>query len=186
MDFNFITNIDTCYFVVPPLLYYSHIPTAIISLLLGIFIFLKAKRSVAVKLLLSILVLFSLWSALVLVLCLSPDSRMVLFFWSFINLIQMSISILTFYFAYVFLEEKTPPFKAKLFFSLLLFVYILFIPTSINLSSFNTQICEATQGSLINFYYFIEIITLLFFLSYLFKKIITVSKQDRRYVLKLL
>src|SRR3989338_2755974 len=183
MDFNFITNIDTCYFVVPPLLYYSHIPTAIISLLLGIFIFLKAKRSVAVKLLLSILVLFSLWSALDLVLWLSPDSRMVLFFWSFINLIQMSITILIFYFAYVFLERKNPPFWAKLFFSSLLFVYILFIPTSINLPGFNISICEAMQGSLTCYYYSIEIVTLLFLLFYLVKKIITVREQDRGYVL---
>src|SRR3990167_1983130 len=183
MEYNFFDNIQSCYFEVPSLLYYSHIPTALVSLFLAIFAFLKAKRSVAINLLLAIAFLFSLWSVLDLILWLSPDSRLVLFFWSFINLIQMSITILTFYFAYVFLEEKTPPFKAKLFFSLLLFVYILFIPTSINLSSFNTQICEATQGSLINFYYFIEIITLLFFLSYLFKKIITVSKQDRRYVL---
>src|SRR3989344_2434382 len=183
MDFNFITNIDTCYFVVPPLLYYSHIPTAIISLLLGIFIFLKAKRSVAVKLLLSILVLFSLWSALDLVLWLSPDSRMVLFFWSFINLIQMSITILIFYFAYVFLERKNPPFWAKLFFSSLLFVYILFIPTSINLPGFNISICEAMQGSLTGYYYSIEIVTLLFLLFYLVKKIITVREQDRGYVL---
>ena len=91
MLYNFVTNIEICYYNIPHLLYYSHIPTAIVSLILGTFVFIYNRKSFAPKLLLLMATLFSLWSISDIVLFTSPDSRMVMFFWSIINLIETNL-----------------------------------------------------------------------------------------------
>ena len=183
MEYNLITNIETCYFDIPHLLYYSHIPTAGVSILLGLFLFLKARKSIAARLLLFASILFLFWSVVDLILWISPDSRIVLFSWSFVNLLEMLVSITTFYFAYVFLEKKTPPYWIKAFFTVILSSYIILIPFSINIPGFNIAVCEAQQGPLINYFYLIETIVVFSIIVYLIQKLIRVDKEYKLPVL---
>jgi len=57
MEYNLITNIESCYIEIPRLLYYSHIPAMAISLLFGFFVFIK-NRTLLGKLLFSITITF--------------------------------------------------------------------------------------------------------------------------------
>ena len=115
MNYDLITNIESCYVETPSLLYYSHIPTAILSLFLGFFVFLKNKYSLKSKIFLCIVSLFSLWSLSDLATWVNPqedgnssflntifslgvDSRFIMFFWSMVNLIEPFIFTLLFYF----------------------------------------------------------------------------------------
>ena len=43
MGFNLVSNIESCHIVLPSLLYYSHVPTALIALLLGLFVFWRSR-----------------------------------------------------------------------------------------------------------------------------------------------
>ena len=43
MNFNLVTNIANCYYDIPALLYYSHIPSAIVMFLIGFFVYIKNK-----------------------------------------------------------------------------------------------------------------------------------------------
>ena len=115
MGFNLISNIESCStFAIPHLLYFSHIPTAIIALLLGFFVYFKNRNgnSFVGKLLLFTAASFFLWSISDIILWKSVDSRITMFVWSIINLVEMLVSSSTLYFSYVFFEKKE---KSSLF-----------------------------------------------------------------------
>ena len=66
MGFNLLTNLKTCYDIIKDtvpvsMVYYSHIPSAIVSLLIGTFVILKNRKMVG-WLVFFIAVFFSLWS----------------------------------------------------------------------------------------------------------------------------
>jgi len=185
MDFDLVTNVESCYLAIqenPHLLYYSHIPTAVTALLLGIFTFFKNRHSLVSKLLLTIGLLFALWCGFDLILWMSTDSRKITFFWSIINQIENMVTITALYFAYSFLEKKDVSFKYKLFFGLLFLPLIVLIPTSYNITGFNDDYCEAGQGILIRYFYFIEVFTFLWLLIYLIRKIFSVKGEERKQV----
>jgi len=167
---------------VPQLLYYSHIPTAIIALMLGLFVYFKNKNggSLVSKLLLFISLTFFVWSVFDLILWTNIDSRRVMSVWSIINLMEMFVSISTLYFAYVFLEKRDTPFKYKLIAGVPLLAYMIFIPTRINVPGFDIPNCEAEQGKLIYYFYFLEIFFFLWLITYLIRKIIATKKEERK------
>jgi len=181
--YNLISNIQICYFDIPHLLYYSHIPTAVICLILGIFVFTNNRKLFASRLLLVIGILFSIWVASDIIIWVSPDSRMVMFFWSIVNLVEISISMAVLYFAYSFLDKKTPPFWAKLLFGFILLSFAVLIPTQLNLYGFNVANCESQQGPLINYFYFIEVFNFLFLFTYLIRKMVKSVKPKRSQVM---
>lgn len=167
----------------PQLLYYSHIPTALVALLLGLFVYYNNRKDLASKLLLFIAAMFILWSFSDLILWANVDSRRIMFFWAFINILEMSVTLATLYFAYAFLEKKDAPFNLKIFFSLLLAIFIILIPTTLNLSYFDITNCEAQQGKLIYYFYFLEGLFILWLLAYLIKKIFTTKRERKREVI---
>src|SRR3989338_4348968 len=180
MVYNFVTNLESCYFIVAKILYYSHIPTAIIALLLGFFTYIKNRRLLSAKILLFISIIFSLWSTSDLVIWVNPDSRKVIFLWSLINLLEMLVTSGTLYFSYVFLEKKDAPLKYKIIIGMLLGIFMAFIPTTFNLSGFNAPNCEAEQGPLIYYFYFLEVLFFLWLLIYLIRKVIKSKGEDRK------
>ena len=88
----------------PKLLYYSHIPTAIVALFLSSFVFWK-KRTIISGTLLSLSVLFSIWNFVDLIVWTGADSRIIMLFWSTLYLLQALILVCTWYFARVFLSD---------------------------------------------------------------------------------
>ncbi len=178
MDFNSITNIENCHVAVPSLLYYSHIPSIIISLFVSAYIFIKS-RSLPSKILFLIAASFSIWAISDIVLWTTFDSRQVLFFWSFINFWEIIVSVSTLYFIYVFLNNRDANFKIKIIFGILLIGFIFFIPTSINVSRFDATNCEGTQGLLIYYYRFLEGLLSLSIIFYLIYKLLKTDKRNR-------
>src|SRR3989344_2942904 len=139
MDLNLVSNIESCYVVIPHLLYYSHIPTAIVAFVLGFFVFFKNRNSETIvsKMLLFVSIFFAIWSLLDMLLWISVDSRIIAFIWSIINLVEMLVSVGTLYFAYVFLEKKDAPLKYKMILGALLLPFIILIPTRFNIPGFD-------------------------------------------------
>jgi hypothetical protein len=103
-----VTNLESCYIDIPHLLYYSHIPTAVIALVLGFFVYFKTRgqKLLVGKILLFTTSAFALWSRLDLSLWLSMDSRSIMFSWSIINLLEMLATSGTLYFAFVFRTKR--------------------------------------------------------------------------------
>ncbi|MDD4989806.1 MAG: ATP-binding protein [Candidatus Pacebacteria bacterium] len=179
MDFNLISNIESCHIIVPHLLYFSHIPSAIVAFLLGFFVYFKNKNAPTGKILFFTSLTFSLWAVLDLSLWLTFDSRNVMFVWSIINLVEMLVSSSVLYFSYVFLEKKDAPLKYKIIIGALLTVFVVLIPTQLNLPGFDLLNCEAEQGPLIYYFYFLETLFFLWLAVYLIKKIVTSRRTER-------
>jgi len=110
--YNFITNIQTCQSAISEMLsgnsagilYYSHIPTAIVALLIGIFVFIKDSKSLVSKVLLSLSAFFSIWSVLDLFTWVSYDSRVIMWTWSLTGIFDVLLFIASLYFIYVFIN----------------------------------------------------------------------------------
>ena len=138
---------------VPALLYYSHIPTAIVALLIGFFVFWKGRQLLINQLLFAISVCFSLWVISNLILWTNIYSDFMLLTWSFLRILSSLISILSIYFIYVFLEKKDVSFLLKSIFLILAVPIIILSPTYVNLGGFDITGCDAFafEGPLFQF-----------------------------------
>jgi signal transduction histidine kinase len=158
MDFNAVSNIETCFSYVSEnssLIYYSHIPTAIVAILISLFVFFKSGRSLVSKILLSVSITFSLWSFFDLMTWISYDAEKIMFSWSMLGLLYGLIYVLSLYFSYVFFDKKDVSLGKKAMFFLLVFPVIFLTPTTYNLTQFDSLNCEASEGFWFTGYYHI-------------------------------
>ena len=128
---------------VPALLYYSHVPTAVVAIVIGFFVFLSGRRYLINQLLFAISACFSLWVVSNLILWTNIHSDFMLFVWSFLRVLSSLISILSIYFIYVFLEKKDVSVLLKSIFLVLVIPIIALSPTYINLRGFDITSCDA-------------------------------------------
>ena len=148
---------------VPKLLYYSHVPTAIIALLFGFFVFFK-NRTLVSKILLAIAIIFSLWLFSSLIVWTNIDSSLIMFAWSLFGILYALIYVLSLYLVYVFIEKKDLFLKGKLLLILLLMPIIFFAPSVINLEQFDLIDCEAKEGIYYTFFYYSVGLLILFWI----------------------
>jgi len=173
----------------PELLYYSHLSTFIISLALGLFVFLNAKKTLLNSLFLIIIVIFNLWIIANLVAWTSVNVALVAFAWPLFSLFGSLIAVLSVYFTYVFVDGKDIGRGKKfILFSLLLPVF-LFAHTNINISGFDMVNCDAFayENWLFNGYYnllgFISVLWIFFILIDRYSKARNKPKLKKKIVL---
>lgn len=155
--YDLIANVRDCYIELPNLLYYSHIPLAFASLLLGIFVLVK-RKTLAGKALFFITLCFSLWSAIDLVLWVSVDSRVIGFFWSIVDLLDILLFISSLYFVMVFIDNKDVSFSKKVVFFAFLLPIIVLMPTKYYIGNFDGTTCNAVEyRPFLNYIFFVEI-----------------------------
>lgn len=159
MDYNTAYNLEACRVVVDQvtrILYYSHIPTAIVALVVGCFVFFKSKRSLAGGILLFISILFSIWSVLDLIIWVNYDKNsLIMFTWSLLGIITSLIFILSLYFFYVFIDKKDISLTKKIILGFFIVPIIVLTPTKFNLINFNAVDCAATEGEYFTNYYYL-------------------------------
>ena len=153
MDFNFVTNIEQCFILVRDyvpvsMVYYSHIPAAITAILVGFFIYFKTSKTLLSRIILSISISFFLWCAFDIILWTSYDSRMYMFFWSFMILLESLFFVLSLYAVYIFANKKDLSMIVKIILSLLLLPIVLLVGSNINLSHFSIVDCVPIEGIL--------------------------------------
>jgi hypothetical protein len=177
------------YFLFTPetssLVYYSHITSLIVSIIILFLISFSKDKSSSKNLLSSLLLAFITWVFFNLILWTNNNSQTIIFFWSFFGLLTSLISIISFWLYRSFVLSEKNNWKYILL-SLIPIIPILIItPTSLNLKSFDIDVCgiagNATEG---NFpYYFFGIAFMFFFLiiiSFLknLKKLIIAGKKQ--------
>jgi signal transduction histidine kinase len=176
----YLMNVESCRIDTPPLLYYSHVSTAIAVLFVALYIFKKKRQSLDGKLLLLIGIFFTLWSVSDIILWMSINVLLISTIWSLINAFEMLVSITTLYFAYVFFEKKDVSSRMKVLGISLFAPYLLLIPSAFNITGFDLINCEATQGPMITWYFrAFEVVVSLWLLSYLAKTIYFSPKGKR-------
>ncbi len=128
---------------VPGILYYAQIPTTLIALLFGFYIFWQGRDFLLNRLLFAISIFFTLWTTGTLISWTNIHSQVILFAWSFFPLILGLISISSIYFIYVFLNKKDITGWMKLVFFGLLLPTVILAPTRLYLSGFDIAFCDA-------------------------------------------
>ena len=186
MEYNLINNIETCYVEIPQILYYSHIPVIIISLLFGFFVFLKDKRSLLSKILLSISLVFSLYLVFDLILWTTNDGGKVAFLWSLLEILISLFFVLSLYFVYVFIDKKDISFTKKIILGALSIPFVILAPTRFAMNNFDVATCEAVQNDLlINYIFLIEGIVSLWIIVLVITRYIKADKLFKKQILGL-
>lgn len=171
---------------VPVLLYYSHILTAVIAILIGFFVYKNGKKFLLNKLLFAITICFSIWVVSNLILWTNIHSNIMMLVWSFLRVFSSLISVLSIYFIYVFLEKRDISILLKIIFIFLIVPVVILAPTHLNLSGFNILDCDAFmfEGVLFQFYrVFFGILAMVWILILLVRKYRIVEPNIRKQIL---
>lgn len=140
----------------PHLLFYSYIPIAVISLLIGLFIYKKDNRSLTAKLLFSMTVFFVLWVLNILVQWVASYHAILMFGWQLTALFEVGLFLTAFYLAYVFVNKKDLPKPVKAILVAIGVGVALVLPTTFNIASYDMTNCEGVVGPLWNIIYVFE------------------------------
>jgi signal transduction histidine kinase len=162
--FNFITNLESCYYGISDLIYYTHIPAAFVAILIGFFVFIKSKNLLSI-ILFSITVFFALWTISSLIVWVNPNSIIVTFVWSFFGILTTLLFISCIYFAYVYINKKDVSLWVKSIWLLMLLPLIIFIKYAA--PEFDIPWCEVVENSTYTYYYYlIGLISFIWVLSF--------------------
>ncbi len=148
----------------PQLLYYSHIPTMVISLIIGFFVY-KNSKSLVSKILLTIAVLFTMWSMFNLFIWVSDLSNIMSFIWSFFGILTALLFLSSIYFTHVYITQKDVSIWIKSIWLVLLLPLIVFIKYAA--PEFNLASCEVVENSYYTYYYYlIGLISFIWIISF--------------------
>ncbi len=171
MDFNLVSNIGYCFTLVKesyPLevIYYSHITSAAVSLIVGLFVFVNDRKGLANKVLFFLSVIFSLWVFFNLILWTSANSTYIMFSWSFSGILIGLMFILSLYLSYTFIAKSDAGLFKKIIPVLFLLPIIFLTHTRFNLVNFSIiNDCEATEGQhFVDYYYLLGLFIFLWIL----------------------
>ncbi len=170
MEYNLVTSLQSCVSFIEDgkaagvvgLVYYSHIPTAIIALLFGMYVFLRNRKSLVTKILLMLSVAFACWTFFDLMTWISHDSRVTMFSWSLLGMFNVLIFLISLYLIATFPKEKDVSLRKKIAFSFFLLPILVLTPLSLNLYGFDAVNCEAMEDDwFVNSYYFLSLVLFL-------------------------
>ncbi len=189
MDYNLATNLEYCRQIVEQyssLLYYSHIPTASIGLIVGFYVYLKS-RSILSKILLAISFVFAIWATLDLLIWINYDKASVIMSsWAPIEIFSVTLFLLSLYFIDVFCEKRDVSLRKKVLFSLILAPLIISAPTTLYLKGFDARECVALENSLyLQYVFFVKAVTSFSIIIFAIVKYVKADKQFRKQILLL-
>ncbi|MEI8104200.1 MAG: ATP-binding protein [Candidatus Moraniibacteriota bacterium] len=167
---------------VPQLLYYSHFPSAVIAVWLGAYVYFKNPKFLAARILLAISIVFLLWILCDLVTWTNNNSSVIIFAWSFFGIFYATLSLLSVYFTYVFLDGRDISLTKKLIFLGILLPIIVLTPTKYNVDTFFLNACGISDGGLFftNYYYGVGFVAFLWILGLIFVRARRASAEDRK------
>ena len=141
---------------VPSLVYYSHLPITIMSLIVGIYLFSKNIKGIANQIVLIATIIFSIWVFLDSIFWASNRSDVIMFVWAIQILIEPLIHLSILYLLYVLTYKKDLNFYFKLILLTIYLPIIILAPTKYILTSFNIETC-LSQETIYSYYsYLIE------------------------------
>ena len=169
------------------LVYYSHLSSIAISLLIGFFVFYKNRNSLLSRLLFLITIVFSVWTLLSLITWTNNNSDIIIFDWSLDGLVYSVLCILVLYFFYVFVDKKDISFQKKIILFILLFPIIILTSTKYNLNEFDSVVCGIFREGFYftNYYYFLGLVISFWVLIAAFLKYKKASQELKRQIVYL-
>jgi signal transduction histidine kinase len=188
IDSNTILNV--CY-IAPDftsLVFYSHIIPIVLSLVLGIFVFVKSKFNFFSKIFLSFVVIVSMWLVGNLITWISTNYNLIYTIWSYLVFLEIIFYVLGLYFVIVFARKSDIHFWFKVIIFLITIPVFLITINQQSVTGFNYPTCEALNNNFLdNYKLAFEAIILFVILMYtinpLFRKISWKEKWPKLVVL---
>lgn len=153
---------------VPSIVYFTHMPTIVLSTLLAVFIIFQKPRLLQHHILFWTVISFVTWVVFAQMFWATNRADVIMFAWLIDILVEPLVHIGILYLSFVLLLKRDAPLYLKL---LLLLIYLpiaLFLPTPLTLQSFDTTTCLAVEGPIALYYtYFVEIIATLMLIGVL-------------------
>ena len=185
------TTINTCYETTNSLRVvanYSHIIPVVLSLILGTFVFIKAKFNLFSKVFLAFIIVFSLWLIGDAIIWTSNNYHLIYAIWSSLVYIEVVFYILGFYFATVFVKKSDISISWKIVLFVLTLPALFITITQQSVTGFNYPVCEAFNNNFLDQYKLIIegiilIIILIYILIPFFKRLPWNQKKDDLMVL---
>lgn len=166
----------------PALLYYTHLPAILLSLLVGFYIHQKAKDSLSLSLLF-LSIAFSVWTLLDIIVWTSNNSDAISFTWSLFGLFYALIYFFSFYFVYRFTYKKALPRTLKIVSAFLLLPIIIYTPSIYNIEGFDMGVCGVNnfEGELFtNYYHFVGVAFILLILVSVLMKLRGIKEREEK------
>jgi len=185
MFYNFLTNIESCHVTIPALLYYSHIPTAVIMAFLGLFLLIKSKHNkIAARVLFLLSTIFLIWVLFDMELWLTYSSITMMFLWSLFGMLYILMYILGLYFIYVAIEGKDISNKIKYIWGILLLPIIILTPTEYNLLSFDMVNCQPFENAYFTgLQYILGFLLIIWAAIFIYRKYKIEKKENRKKII---
>ncbi len=145
--------------IAPHLLFYTYIPTIVISLFLGFFVYYKDNKSLLSKLLFGICAFFTLWVLDILILWIAAYNDAVMFGWQITPILEIPIFIFAIYFTHVITSKDREDISPKLKLILIAIMFAVFtaLPSYFNITHYNTTNCEGIPGHFWDYMYIGEL-----------------------------
>lgn len=168
--------------VFDPLIYYSHIVPVLLALPLAFIIYLNDRGRKQNQLFFLTILLFSIWTFGDLILWANDSPGTIMFIWSVLILLEPIIYLTAFALSHKVLYEKPLPLAWLIPFVIIIMPVILFTPTSLMLENFNLTNCwrEVTEGPLVFYSYFVQLVIALAILTRLVIYLFTTSDEGKR------
>jgi signal transduction histidine kinase len=147
--------------------YYSHLIPIFLSLVLGLFVFIKARFNLFSKIFLAFVIVFSLWLLGDMVGWTQNDYFLQYAAWSPIDYLETTMYILGLYFIMVFVNKSDISFfkKTLLFLATLIPFFITVIGKSVG--GFYYPVCEAVNNNfLLDYRFIVEILVIIIIFIY--------------------
>ncbi|MEN9647419.1 MAG: hypothetical protein RLY57_223 [Candidatus Parcubacteria bacterium] len=180
-----LVNVKYCYdFLINQvpvsLILYSHIPTALVAILFGGYVWIRDRRIQSFTLF-AVCLCFAAWCFLDLASWFAfLGSDKVMFSWSLVDLFALLFFFFSYYFLYTFTTNNDLPLWQKLLCLLALSPTIIWTFFGHNLTSFDANTCEAIEDELIAIYpYYVEgifVVVSIFFSIFQYRKTTEKSK----------
>lgn len=185
MPFNFVSNIEQCRLLIDQyvpltLIHYSHFGAVLVAAVIGVFVMVN-NRALVAKIFSALVVVFSTWVLIDIVLWTSVDSRPYMFFWSMASVLEVLLFLLSFYFLVVFASKKDVGFLPKLAGSLLVLPVIFLSGHTYGLSGFSIPLCVPLEGPFWQMYIFpLELLVFASIIIYSLFKLRRLGVEERK------
>lgn len=168
---------------VPSLVYYSHVPTIIVSVFLAVYVLIGDPRSIFNRVFFGMLSVFALWLTFNLVFWASNRGDVIMFAWSMAILFEPLIYIGALYLVYLLISGRDVPFNTKIVWLALYAPLIVLVPTKYILTGFNVTDCIATESVVSWYSYGIEVVFVLWLLDIFQRSYRAVSGERTPFIL---
>lgn len=153
--------------VFDPLIYYSHLGPVLLSFALLLLVLSTVKKQALHYLLISLILFFSVWTILDLILWATEKSEYVMFIWSIMIFFEVLIYAAAFYFFRVFVLQHDMSQWLKLSIVIVFLPLLVLSATQYNLNYFDYTNCdrEAVEGGLWSYAYAVEAVFVFLIIS---------------------